>query len=317
MPSRRAPVSHKAARRYTRQHHGIDQSAAPAVTLVARAPAPPVVAAAKPRLRVPADMPLIYRNAGVWGAGKGARLTSLEADGNVYDLDVRVQSLELNPPLAIGIDHFTVAGNALTIYLTDGSSHGPFTLPSAQWRWAGEWQPLTQFYALDLIGYAGSIYLVRHPHVSAAVFAADAEDVEGFRYVRLIAPADQPYDVGMYHPATIPDDGSVLLQHVATRPFVLPLGFAESTAYLGAPVSTENIALSIFKNADVIGTIEFNIDEGLIADEGGQLGTFVGATPAPQVQFLRTDRLSIKAPDLSDDTAAGLSVTFAGRAGTI
>ena len=53
-------------------------------------------------------MPLVYRNAGAWGAGKGARLTSLEADGNVYDLDVRVQSLEQNPPLAIGIDHFAV-----------------------------------------------------------------------------------------------------------------------------------------------------------------------------------------------------------------
>ena len=43
-------------------------------------------------------MPLIYRNAGAWGPGKGARLTSLEADGNVYDLDSRVLNLELNPP---------------------------------------------------------------------------------------------------------------------------------------------------------------------------------------------------------------------------
>jgi hypothetical protein len=262
-------------------------------------------------------MPLIYRNNGAWGSGKGARLTSVEADENVYNLDGRLQELELNPPLGIGIDHFSVSGNALTVHLSDGSAHGPFTLPSAQWRWAGEWQPLSQYYALDLIGFAGSIYLVRHPHASAAVFAPDAEDVEGFRYVSLIAPADQPYDVGMYHPATIPGDGSVLLQHVATRPFVLPLGFAESTAYLLAPVSTDNIALSICKNADVIGTIEFNIDEGLIPDEGGQLGTFVGVTPAAQVQFLRTDRLSITAPDLSDATAEGLSVTFAGRAGTV
>ena len=49
----------------------------------------------------------------------------------------------------------------------------------------------------------------------------------------------------------------------------------------------------------------------------GQLGTFVGTTPAAEVQFTRTDRLSILAPDVADDTAAGLSITFAGRAGTI
>ena len=262
-------------------------------------------------------MPLVYRNAGAWGAGKGARLTSLEADGNVYNLDGRVQSLEQNPPLAVGIDHFSVSGNALTIVLTDGSNHGPYTLPSAQWRWAGEWQPLTNYYVLDLIGYAGSIYLVQHNHVSAAAFAPDAEDVQGYRYARLIAPTDQPYDVGMYHPAAVPGDGSVLLQHVATRSFVLPVGFADSTAYLLTPVSTDSIALPVQKNGIEIGHIEFNLGEGVVDDDDGQLGTFVGIAPAAEVQFTRTDRLTILAPDIADDDAAGLSITFAGRAGTI
>ena len=68
-------------------------------------------------------MPLIFRNAGAWGAGKGARLTSLEADGNVYDLDSRLLGLENNPPAAVSIDHFTVSGNALTIYLTNPKDH--------------------------------------------------------------------------------------------------------------------------------------------------------------------------------------------------
>ena len=77
-------------------------------------------------------MPLIYRNAGAWGAGKSARLSSLEADGNVFDLDGRIRNIEDNPPAAIGIDHFAVSGNALTIYLSNGSTHGPFTLPSAR-----------------------------------------------------------------------------------------------------------------------------------------------------------------------------------------
>ena len=121
----------------------------------------------------------------------------------------------------------------------------------------------------------------------------------------------------MFHPATVPGDGSLLLQHVATRSFVLPIGFAESTAYLLAPVGTESIVLPVQKNGVLIGHIEFNLGEGAVSGDGGQLGTFVGVTPAAEVQFVRTDRLTIWAPDTADDTAAGLSITFAGRAGTI
>lgn len=260
-------------------------------------------------------MPLIYRNAGAWGAGKGARLTSLEADGNVYDLDGRLRGLELNPPQAVSIDHFAVVGNALTIFLTDGSSQGPYTLPSAQWRWTGEWQPLTLYYALDLVAQTGAIYLVQHDHTSDAAFAPDAEDVLGFRYAQLIAPADQPYDVGMFHAAPIPGNESVLLQHVATRSFVIPVDFANSTAYLLNPVSTESISLAIYKNADPIGQLAFNIDENML--DVGQLGNFIGVTPAAEVQFNRIDRLTIFAPDVADATASGLSITFAARSGTI
>jgi len=244
-------------------------------------------------------MPLIYRNAGAWGPGKGARLTSLEADGNVYDLDSRLRNVELNPPAAVSIDHFGVSGNALTIFLTNGATQGPFTLPSAQWRWAGEWQALATYYALDVITYAGSVYLVRHNHTSDATFAADAEDATGFRYA-----------------APIPGDQSVLLQHVATRSFVLPVGFADSTAYLLNPVSTENISLAIQKNADLIGHIEFNIGENPVTD-GGQLGTFVSVSPPAEIQFSRTDRLTVLAPDVADATASALSITVAARTGII
>jgi len=262
-------------------------------------------------------MPLIYRNAGPWGPGKGARLTSLEADGNVYDLDSRLRNVELNPPAAVSIDHFGVSSNALTVFLTNGATQGPFTLPSAQWRWAGEWQPLTTYYALDVIGYAGSVYLVQHNHTSDIAFAADAEDATGFRYALLIAPPDQPYDVGMFHGSALQGNGSVLLQHVATRSFVLPTGFAGSTAFLLTPVSTDNLSLPIHKNSELIGHIEFNISEGIVGDNEGQLGTFVGITSAAEVQFERTDRLAVLAPDVVDGSASNLSITFAARTGTI
>ena len=264
-------------------------------------------------------MAMIYRNAGAWGAGKGARLTSLEADGNVYDLDGRVRSLEDNPPEAIGIDHFAVSGNALTIYSHQRHRrHGPFTLPSAQWRWAGEWQPLTNYYALDLVGYAGSIYLVQHNHTSAAAFAADAEDIARLS-LRSADRADRPA-LRCRH-VSIPRSCRTTARFCCSTSRRAPSScrsdLPTSTAYLLTPVSTENIALPIHKNGIEIGHIEFNLDEGLVSDDGGQLGTFVGITPAAEVQFTRTDRLSILAPDVADDTAAGLSITFAGRAGTI
>jgi hypothetical protein len=262
-------------------------------------------------------MPLIYRNAGAWGPGKGARLTSLEADGNVHALDSRVRNLEDNPPEAIGIDHFSVSGNALTIVLSNGSTHGPFTLPSASWRWAGEWQPLTLYYTLDLVAQGGSIYLVQHNHTSDATFAADAEDIEGFRYARLLTSPDQPYDVGMFHASVIPGDGGLLLQHVATRSFVLPVGFDDSTAFLLTPVETDSIALPIHKNGELIGHIEFNPGEGIVGADEGQLGIFVAITPVAEVQFHRTDRLTVFAPDVADGSAADLSITFAARTGTI
>jgi len=262
-------------------------------------------------------MPLIYRNAGAWGPGKGARLTSLEADGNVHDLDSRVRNLEDNPPQAIGIDHFSVSGNALTIILSNGSTHGPFTLPRASWRWAGEWQPLTLYYTFDLVAQGGSIYLVQHSHSSDAAFAPDAEDIEGFRYARLLTSPDQPYDVGMFHASVIPGGGGLLLQHVATRSFVLPVGFADSTAFLLTPVDTDSIALPIHKNGELIGQIEFNVGEGIVGPGEGQLGTFIGETPAAEVQFARTDRLTVFAPAIADGIAADLSITFAARTGTI
>src|SRR6185503_14664436 len=97
----------------------------------------------------------------------------------------------------------------------------------------------------------------------------------------------------------IPGDQSVLLQHVATRSFVLPAGFAQSTAYLLDAVSTESISLPIRKNADVIGHLEFNLDENPVAD-GGQLGTFASLSPAAEIQLDRTDRLAVLAPDVAD-----------------
>lgn len=261
-------------------------------------------------------MTIIYRTAGAWGAGKGANLSPAEVDRNFWDLAERLLAVERDPTGAVSIDHLSQNGNQLTVHLTNGTTQGPFTLPVAQWRWKGEWQPATIYFALDIVGNGGSIYLVQHNHTSDVVFAADAEDITGFRYGRLIAPPEQPYDVGMFHPAAIPGNKSVLLQHVATRSFVIPIGFADSTAYLRKAVSTENLSLEIRRNVDLIGHLNLTVGESALGD-GGQLGTFAGLSPRTEVQFSRTDRLTILAPDVLDATAAGLSITFAARTGMI
>ena len=120
----------------------------------------------------------------------------------------------------------------------------------------------------------------------------------------------------MFHASIVPGGGSLLLQHVATRSFVLPVGFEASTAFLLTPVDTDSIALPIHKNGGLIGHIEFNVGEGIVGAAEGQLGTFVGESAA-EVQFERTDRLTVLAPDVADGIAADLSITFAARTGTI
>lgn len=262
-------------------------------------------------------MALTYRNPGDWGSGKGAPLTSLEADANIHDLDQRLIGLENNPPTAVGIQQISVAGNQMTIALTDASEQGPFTLPSASWNFRGEWQPSTIYAYCDVISQGGSLYFVLRAHTSGASFDPVAQNEDGYLYNLILTAPEQPYDVGMFHASVIPAGGGLLLQHVATRSFVLPIGFTGSTAFLRTPVDTDSIALPIQRNGDQIGQIEFNVGEGIVGTSDGQIGSFVADDPEAEITFARTDRLTVLAPDTGDGVAADLSITFAGRAGSV
>ena len=70
----------------------------------------------------------------------------------------------------------------------------------------------------------------------------------------------------------------------------------------------------------LIGHLEFEPGENTTSD-GGQFGTFLPLTPAPDIQFDHGDRFKVVAPELDaatpDATAAGLSITIAARTGTI
>ena len=72
----------------------------------------------------------VYRTSGPWGTGKGAPLTSPEVDTNFYELVQRTGDLEENPATPNEIVSVTLVGTQLTFVMADGSTWGPFTIPS-------------------------------------------------------------------------------------------------------------------------------------------------------------------------------------------
>lgn len=121
-------------------------------------------------------MTVIYRTAGAWGAGKGANLTPAEVDGNFYDHEGRIATLEGTPPTPNNIANITVSGSQFTVIMDDASTFGPFTIPTARWNWTGDWADATTYGVNDFFSDAdtGSIYVVIKGHTSAAPFDAAA-----------------------------------------------------------------------------------------------------------------------------------------------
>lgn len=253
-------------------------------------------------------MPLKYRTAGPWGAGSPANLAPAEVDENFYTLDQRIVTLENDPPSAISIDHFVVEGTLLTIVLTNGSEHGPFVLPVAQWRWTGEWLPSTQYFVGDIVENDGSLYFIRVQHISATEFDPNLFTVDGQVYILMIAKAAQPYDIGMFFNGAVQPGVGSMFTHIVVRDFIFPLAFAGSQAWLEVPVSTSEITVPIYRNEEtIIGLIHFIPGIGLSG--AGQLGAFE-FIPTEALEIVATDRISIGEPYELDETAQGLSVTL-------
>ncbi len=266
-------------------------------------------------------MSIVYRtdDGARWGAGKGSNLTPAEVDVNFWEVIQRLVSLETNPPSAVSIDDITVAGNQMTVHLTDGSTRGPFILPTAQWRWTGAWRTSMVYFVNDIFSFDGAIYRVAVSHTSDATsFDPNALGASGYIYNLLLNPPVQPYDLGMFFSFTIPADGSQILQHVAARSFVVPGDFLQSIAFLRVTATTQTLTFGFHKNDDLIGHLEFEPGVNTTTD-GGQFGTFVPLDPPDDIQFDHSDRFKVTAPDIAtpDATAAGLSMTIAARTGTI
>jgi hypothetical protein len=251
---------------------------------------------------------IIFVTDGPWGFGKGSPLTAHEADLDLWDLDQRVTALETTPPTAVSIDHFTVSGNQLTIFLTNGT-HSTFTIPSAQWRWTGPWRPFTHYFPLDLFSEGGGIWLVLVEHTTGATFDPLLFSGTGFVYTQLIAPPARPYDIAMHYAGLIPDDGSVLGETVLVRDVLFPKDLLQSEALL-AVAATNDLLLDIQYNHTVVGHIHFSGSN--VEIDGSQIGIFEFPN---DVTFNRGSVVRVVAPSSSagaaDPTAKRLMVTFA------
>ncbi len=77
-------------------------------------------------------VPITFRTNGAWGAGQGSDLSAAQVDGNFYELKQAVEDLQADAPGdPVSISNIVQTGNSITIYLTDSTALGPFTLPSA------------------------------------------------------------------------------------------------------------------------------------------------------------------------------------------
>lgn len=257
-------------------------------------------------------MTIKYRTAGDWGPGVGANLAPEDIDENFWELDQRVETLETTPPVPISIDHFLIEGTLLTIILTNGTEHGPFVLPLAQWRWTGPWQPSTQYFVGDIVQNDGNLYFIRVQHISDTTFDPDLFTIDGEVYILIMARMDQPYDIGMFYNDLIESGSGLLMLHVAARAFEIPVNFADSQAFLHVPTTTTPITLPIYKDdgtgAVLVGSLQFEPGAGVSGS--GQFGVFVTVDSVNPIEMAPGDRLSIGQPYEDDPTAASLSVTI-------
>lgn len=113
-----------------------------------------------------------------------------DSDHDLYpdEIDANFRELrdELDAFIAIGgingIDDFTVVGDQMTVHMTDHSTRGPFTIPSASWNDTGAWQAGFLYALRDTFSINGATYEVIFPHTSALTFDANANNGMGDDY---------------------------------------------------------------------------------------------------------------------------------------
>lgn len=127
-----------------------------------------------------------------WGAGKGSNLSATEVDLNFWELLQLIQALPDLPDL-VEISNITASGSQMTIHLSDGSTR-VVTMPTATFRYRGNWAAATAYTKLDLVRVLDAIddadnglYLITVNHTSAATFDP-ARTISGNLVYNLVIP---------------------------------------------------------------------------------------------------------------------------------
>lgn len=133
-------------------------------------------------------MALVYRTSGPWGGGAGANLSAGQVDYNFYDLDYRLQSMELHPLQPVQISYFSTVGSQFYVHMSDGTVQGPLALPVVGWNFRGVWTPSTTYFVNDVItGPDNVVYIVMLNHISApATFDPGANDGAGHNAYKVV-----------------------------------------------------------------------------------------------------------------------------------
>lgn len=208
-------------------------------------------------------MPIVYRTPDdeKWGSGKGSNLSASEVDNNFWQLAQRILAVETDPPSPAEISNIAVIGSQMMIYLGDGRSFGPFTLPYLLFRSRGDWADDINYMFMDIVTVHGrGMYFVNINHTSVAPFDPD-RTIEGEKvYTLMFGENSTAYCISFFYPMKPGQgitDGSYMAAHLFALEVTMPAGLPGSLAKLRVAPAAD-LVLNIRNQAgDLLGTITF------------------------------------------------------------
>jgi hypothetical protein len=251
-------------------------------------------------------MTIVYVTTGAWGSGTGTPNSAAQVDGNFYDLDQRV--VTLNNDLASGkrIDYVTYTDTSMTFHFTDGTTQ-TIPLPIATLSFVGAWANSMPYTRGEMITADNGFYQVLETHTTPAPpapfdpNATDGTTAQNPLYALWMPISDVNYDAAIFVPGTIQRTaGELIWQGIANRTMNLNAGDAGAYAHLNtASDAAPNIVFAIEKNGTGIGTITFT--------PSSQTGSFSIPTAT---SFAEGDRYALRVTASANAVAADLSVTL-------
>src|SRR5215472_11089806 len=112
--------------------------------------------------------PVNYVTSGAWGTGVNRPLHAAEVDGNFWNHEQRIETVEALEP-GTGISSITqTSSNQIAITLTNGAVYY-FTLPPLELTFRGEWAPNTYYNVNDVVTVTPlmTVYVVEVAHLSS------------------------------------------------------------------------------------------------------------------------------------------------------